>query len=402
MKTSALSFDIDSPGFQRDPYPFYRRLREAEPLHFSDRGLWVATRHRDIKAILSNKRFAKNFLAGVGKQQGMGVLQEPAYKALGNMLLVQDPPSHTRIRKLVAKAFTNSSVSKMESQVREIVSELLDGIAPRGSMDFIAEFAHFVPVLVICRILGVPKEFWKVFSNPNSNSGRITEMRAMDPEELLRANRGTSQSSLFFRMLCERRRREPQDDLITHLVHAEEEGSHLTEEELTANISLLFAAGHETTKHTLGNSVLALHQNPDQLALLKAEPKWIPNAVNECLRYESAVQVTYREATEDLEVGGVALPKGSGIMAYLGAGNRDPEAHAEPDRLDVTRANPSPLSFGGGIHLCLGAFLAQMEAQICLETLLERFPDSRIPDMHQPKWGPNKPFRGLAELRMTW
>ena len=395
-------FDIDSAEFRRDPYPFYRRLRETEPMHFSNRGLWVSTRHADIKTILSSRRFAKNFLAGVGRQQGEKVLQEPAYKALGNMLLVQDPPDHTRMRKLVAKAFSNSSVVKIEPQVREIVGELLDEIVPRGGMDFIADFAHFVPVLVICKILGIPKEFWKVFSNPNTNSGRITELQPMEPDELLKANRGASQSALFFKMLCDRRRSDPQDDLITHLVQAEEEGATLTQDELTANISLLFAAGHETTKHTLGNSLLALHQNPDQWALLQSDRKWIPGAVSECLRYDSAVQVTYREACEDTEVGGVVVTRGTGVMAYLGAGNRDPEAYPDPDVLDVGRVGMAPLSFGGGIHICLGAPLAQLEVQVAIEMLLERIPSLEIMGVDQPAWGPNKPFRGLSELKMKW
>jgi cytochrome P450 len=211
-------------------------------------------------------------------------------------------------------------------------------------------------------------------------------------------------AQMYFQQLFELRRRNPADDLTTQLVQAEEDGNKLTNEELTANIILLFGAGHETTVNLIGNGLLALHRNPDQLALLKARPELMVGAIEEFLRYDSSVQMTGRVTLEDIDdLGGKSIPKGETVLCLLGSANRDPAVYPDrPDRLDITRPNVKPLSFGGGIHFCLGAQLARIEAEIAIATLLRRLPDLRIDDVETPEWRPTFVLRGLKQLPASW
>ena len=226
----------------------------------------------------------------------------------------------------------------------------------------------------------------------------------MTPEEIAQANMGNAMAKMYFEQLFELRRKNPGDDLTTQLVQAEEEGSKLSNEELTANIILLFGAGHETTVNLIGNGLLALHRNPDQLALLKARPELITNAIEEFLRYDSSVQASSRVALEDIEdLGGKRIPKGENVLCLLGSANHDPAVYPDhPERLDITRANVRPLSFGGGIHFCLGAQLARIEAEIAITTLLRRIPDLRLDDAENPEWRPSFVLRGLKCLPASW
>ncbi len=238
-------------------------------------------------------------------------------------------------------------------------------------------------------------------------SGARTGGRLLDPVPLSRAeideaNLGNLATAEYFRGLFERRRREPGDDLTTQLVRAEEEGSRLSNEELTANIILLFGAGHETTVNLIGNGLLALYRHPDQLRLLRDDPSLVTNAIEEFLRYDSSVQLTGRVALEDTSVGGTTLPRGEGILCLLGAANRDPAVYSDPDRLDITRSNIRPLSFGGGIHFCLGAQLARIEAEIAIATLLRRLPGLTLDDPEHPDWRPTFVLRGLNKLPASW
>jgi cytochrome P450 len=226
----------------------------------------------------------------------------------------------------------------------------------------------------------------------------------LSPEEIAKANASHAMVEMYFRQLFELRRREPGDDLTTQLVQAEEDGSKLSNEELTANIILLFGAGHETTVNLIGNGLLALYRNPDQLALLKANPELITNAIEEFLRYDSSVQLTGRVALEDIDdVGGKKIPKGETVLCLLGSANRDPAVYPDrPDRLDITRPNVKPLSFGGGIHFCLGAQLARIEAEVAIASLLRRLPELRLDDAENPEWRPTFVLRGLKTLPASW
>jgi cytochrome P450 len=331
-------------------------------------------------------------------------MEEPAFRSLSHMMLQQDPPDHTRLRGLVVKAFTARRVEDMRPRIQQVVDETLDRIIPQGKMDLIEDFAFRLPVTIICDMLGIPEEHRGAFYTRARVGGRILDPVPLSPEEIKEANAGSVMSAMYFQQLFELRRKNPGDDLTTQLVQAEEDGSKLSNDELTANIILLFGAGHETTVNLIGNGLLALHRNPDQLALLKANPSLITNAIEEFLRYDSSVQMTGRVALEDIDdLGGKRIPKGESVLCLLGSANRDPAVYPDsPDRLDIGRPNVKPLSFGGGIHFCLGAQLARIEAEIAISTLLRRLPGLRLDDAENPEWRPTFVLRGLKRLPASW
>jgi cytochrome P450 len=331
-------------------------------------------------------------------------MDEPIFRHMSHWMLQQDPPDHTRLRGLVVKAFTARRVEDMRPRIQHIVDQSLDRVADRGHMDLIEDFAFRLPVTIICDMLGIPEEHRETFFQNSREGGRLLDPVPLSRAEIDQANAGNAMAQMYFQQLFELRRRSPGDDLTTQLVQAEEDGSKLSNEELTANIMLLFGAGHETTVNLIGNGLLALHRNPDQLALLKANPALITNAIEEFLRYDSSVQMTGRVALEDIDdLGGKKIPKGEPVLCLLGSANRDPAVYPDrPDRLDITRPNVRPLSFGGGIHFCLGAQLARIEAEIAIETLLRRLPDLRLDDGQNPEWRPTFVLRGLKRLPASW
>lgn len=397
-------FNPLAPDYIRDPYPFYERLRITDPMHVSEHGMYIASRHAEASLVLRDKRFGKDYADRTMRRYGPQILQEPAFRSMGHWMLQADPPDHTRLRGLVVKAFTARRVEDMRPRIQQIVDETLDRIAPRGHMDLIEDFAFRLPITIICDMLGIPAEHRELFYAGARNGGRLLDPVPMSPEEIKTANANTLAGEMYFKQLFDLRRREPADDLITQLVQAEEDGSKLSNEELTANIILLFGAGHETTVNLIGNGLLALHRNPDQLALLKANPSLIGNAIEEFLRYDSSVQSTGRVTLEDIDdLGGKRIPKGETVLCLLGSANRDPAVYPDrPDKLDITRPNVKPLSFGGGIHFCLGAQLARIEAEVAIATLLRRLPDLKLDDAENPKWRPTFVLRGLVELPASW
>lgn len=397
-------FNPLSPDFIRDPYPHYERLRAVDPIHVTPFGQYVASRHAEVSVVLRDKRFGKDFAERSRRRYSDRIMDEPVFRNLGHTMLQADPPDHTRLRGLVVKAFTARRVEDMRPRIQEIVDHAIDAVIERGQMDLIGDFAFRLPVTIICDMLGIPEEHREAFHKGSSDGVRILDPVPMTPDEIKQGNARNLMAQMYFQQLFELRRRNPGDDLTTQLVLAEEDGNKLTNEELTANIMLLFVAGHETTVNLIGNGLLALHRNPDQLALLKARPELMTNAIEEFLRYDSSVQMTGRVTLEEIEdLGGVKIPKGETVLCLLGSANRDPAIYPDrPDRLDVTRANVKPLSFGGGIHFCLGAQLARIEAEIAIATLLRRLPDLRIDDVETPEWRPTFVLRGLKRLPASW
>src|SRR6202521_1452233 len=397
-------FDPLSPEFIRDPYPHYERLRNTDPMHLTPFGMFVASRHAEASLVLRDKRFGKDFVERSKRRYGSDIMNEPIFRSMSHWMLQQDPPDHTRLRGLVVKAFTARRVEDMRPRIQQIVDQTLDRIAPQGHMDLIEDFAFRLPVTIICDMLGIPEKQREVFFTSSRDGGRILDPVPLTPAEIQQGNASNAMAQMYFQQLFELRRKSPGDDLTTQLVHAEEDGSKLSNEELTANIILLFGAGHETTVNLIGNGLLALHRNPDQLALLKANPALITNAIEEFLRYDSSVQLTGRVTLEDIDdLGGKKIPKGESVLCLLGSANRDPAVHPDPpERLDITRPNVRPLSFGGGIHFCLGAQLARIEAEVAIATLLRRLPDLRLDDAVNPEWRPTFVLRGLKRLPAIW
>jgi cytochrome P450 len=402
--TSAPLFNPLSPEFIRDPYPHYARLRTTDPMHLTPHGMYVASRHAEASLVIRDKRFGKDYVERTKRRYGPDIMQEPVFRNYSHTMLQQDPPDHTRLRGLVVQAFTARRVEDMRPRIQAIVDETLDRIIPMGKMELIEDFAFRLPVTIICDMLGIPEEHRELFYTGSRNSGRILEPVPLSPEEIKQGNATNAMTQMYFKQLFELRRKNPGDDLTTQLVQAEEDGSKLSNEELTANIVLLFGAGHETTVNLIGNGLLALHRNPDQLALLKANPALITNAIEEFLRYDSSVQMTGRVALEDIDdLGGKKIPKGESVLCLLGSANHDPAVYPDrPDSLDITRPNVRPLSFGGGIHFCLGAQLARIEAEVAIATLLRRLPDLRLDDAENPEWRPSFVLRGLKKLPASW
>jgi hypothetical protein len=401
---TAPIFNPLAPEFIRDPYPHYERLRNTDPMHLSPFGMYVASRHAEASLALRDKRFGKDFVERSTRRYGPKIMEEPVFRSMSRWMLQQDPPDHTRLRGLVVKAFTARRVEDMRPRIQQVVDQTLDRVAAHGRMDLIEDFAFRLPVTIICDMLGIPEDHRETFYARSRDGGRLLDPVPLSPAEIAEANAGTALTQMYFQQLFELRRKNPGDDLTTQLVQAEEDGSKLSNEELTANIILLFGAGHETTVNLIGNGLLALHRNPDQLALLKANPALITNAIEEFLRYDSSVQLSGRVALEDIDdLGGKKIPKGETVLCLLGSANRDPAVYPDrPDRLDITRPNVRPLSFGGGIHFCLGAQLARIEAEIAIATLLRRLPDLRLDDAENPEWRPTFVLRGLKKLPASW
>jgi hypothetical protein len=397
-------FNPLSPDFIRDPYPHYERLRNTDPMHVNAHGAFVASRHAEVSLVLRDKRFGKDYVERTIRRYGPKIMDEPMFRSMSHWMLQQDPPDHTRLRGLVVKAFTARRIEDMRPRIQEVVDQTIDAVFEKGHMDLIEDFAFRLPVTIICDMLGIPEEHREVFYNGSRNGGRILDPVPLTPEEITQANMVDAMTKMYFEPLFEMRRRNPGNDLITQLIQAEEAGDKLTNEEMTANIILLFGAGHETTVNLIGNGLLALFRNPDQLALLKANPSLITNAIEEFLRYDSSVQMTGRVALEDVEdIGGKRIPKGEGVLCLLGSANRDPAVYPDrPDRLDITRPNVRPLSFGGGIHFCLGAQLARIEAETAISTLLRRLPELKLDDAEDPEWRPTFVLRGLKQLPASW
>jgi cytochrome P450 len=315
---------------------------------------------------------------------------------------MRDPPDHTRLRGLVTKAFTARRIEALRDQIQSLTDRLLDKVVTTGRMDAIRDLAFPLPVLVICELMGIPEADRAYFVMQSSSGGALLNPTPPTRAELDSANAGTQRSGAYFEALFEQRRKEPQDDLITQLVQAEEAGDRLSTAELRANVNLLFAAGHETTVNLIGNGILALLRHPDQWRRLRDDPALIPNAIEEILRYESPVQAVGRTVSEPLDLRGVALAENDIVVSLVGAANRDPMVFEEPHRLDITRKDLKPLSFGGGIHFCLGAQLARIEAAVVFDTLVRRLPSLRLTEPVQPKWRTSFTLRGLTELPVEW
>lgn len=395
-------FNPFSPEFVRNPYPAFHALRSSQPTLKTPMGFWVATRYEDVASILKDRRFGKGFEKRTIERYGEEVFRHPAYASMRHWMLVQDPPDHTRLRGLVSKAFTARRIEGLRPQIQMLVDELLDRVEGRGAMDFIRQFAYPLPLNVICDMLGIVREDRDRFEFGGRASGRLIDPTPMTEEELQAANDSFTQWEGYFREMFAERRRNPKDDLTTVLVQAEEDGDRLSEAELVGNMILLFGAGHETTVNLLGNGLLALLSDRDQYERLKADPDLVPGAVDEMLRYDSSVQMTGRMAMEDVEVGDVTIPAGEHVLCLLGAANRDPERFDDPDAFRIDREDVRPMSFGGGIHHCLGAQLARVEADVAFRTIVKRLPDLKLDLDGEPDWRPTFTLRGLLSLPVTW
>jgi cytochrome P450 len=384
---------------QKDPFPLYERLRRSDPIHWHPAlRAWVLTRYDDVDFVFNRPvAFSVDRFRKVGEEflERRRDMRDVA-AMMRDWAVYRDPPDHTRLRALLAKTFAAQRIEAMRPLIEDLVDHLLDAARERGDIDFIADFAFPLPAQVICLMLGVPAadlpsiKLWSA-----QIAAYIGGSHRGDDIET--AKQGLLQTFAYFRALARARRGRGVETLLDLLLTAEDQGDVLSEDEVVANCVLLLFAGHETTANLLGSGLYRLLSHPDQLALLRANPELVPSAVEEFLRFDPPVSGTLRIASEDCELDGQQIRKGDVVAAMIAAANRDPRRFADPERLDILRMPNRHLTFGYGIHFCLGAPLARLEAQIAFEKLLPRFRRIDVLD-ETPRWKPQLFFRGLESL----
>jgi cytochrome P450 len=387
-----------------NPFPTFAKVREEGPVHrvrLADGHIaWLITRYEDARQALNDPRLSKDMDKAMADSDEVVAEGLPG-AALAQHVLTMDPPEHTRLRKMVATAFTPRRVEALRPRVQELVDDLLDDVAaagPGARVDLISRFAFPLPYTVICELLGIPEddraplgEAFVALFLPGTADGPPAEAVA-----------GSKFIIDYLDHITAWKRENPGDDLITALQEVREDGTALTHRELCSTLFQLFVAGHDTTASLIGNGTAALLLNPDQLALLRSDPSLVPAAVEEFLRYDAPVpHSTFRFAAVDTEIGGVTIPKGEQVLISIASANRDPARFADAETLDIQRSDKRHIAFGQGIHFCLGAPLGRLEGQIAFETLLRRFPELRLAvEESELHWshGDGLVLRGLKDL----
>jgi hypothetical protein len=379
------------PAFRANPHPFLKHLREVDPVNETPIGVWRLSRYDDCVRLLTQVPTGVRLSDGTFPGDTIIPNGGPA-----SFMLQQDPPNHTRLRKLVSKAFTPRAIERLRARAQEVAEEHIDRAAARGEMDVIADLALPVPSTMICEMMGVPLADRDRFTEWTSQATHLLAFMLAPPDVLQRGLEAGGALRDYFEQLIAERRRSLRDDILSDLIRAEEAGDRLSPTELLSQSVGLLIAGFETTIGLIGNGVLALIRHPDQLALLQADPQRIGGAVEECLRYDGPIALTPRYVHADVEFGGKLIPKDSQVWAMLFAANRDPARFHEPERFDITRADNPHLAFGGGVHFCLGAHLARMEAQVAIGALTRRLHRLELATDNL-EWGRSL-FRVLGQL----
>lgn len=407
MMTDTNRYDLYSDTFKAAPYSTYATMREQDPICYhqgmnENERIWFITRYDDAETVLrDHKRFVKSW-RNTRTPEELAELSPPSrlVELLDNHMLNKDGADHQRLRNLVNKAFTTRMVNSMQSRVQQIADELLDRVAAQGQMDLIDDYAFPLPIVVIAELLGAPADDRSRFRAWSD----AFVVPARSEEEWEHHRQLLEEFVAYLAAIFAERRRQPQNDLITALIQAEEAGDRLREEELYAMVVLLIVAGHETTVNLIGNGTLALLRNPEQLAYLREHPETMGNAVEELLRYDGPVErATIRFAAHDTELGGQQMRRGDAVTVVLGSANRDETHFAHADQLDLQRQDNRHLAFGYGVHYCVGAPLARMEGRIGLNTLLQRLPNLRLAaPIEQLHWRFNPILRGMHHLPVRW
>ncbi len=398
-------FDLGKPATNANPFPEFARLRAEDPVHWSPAmKAWIITRHADVKQVaLNNRQISADRLTPFFKtnpEYQRGSI-DSLVRYLNHWMVFRDPPDHTRLRRLFNKAFTPTSVSNLRPSIESIVAHLIDGMeakARRGeTVDYIADFAYPLPASVIMDLLGVPRADLERVKLWSDDIALFIGTAQVAGNKYLRAESGAKAMSDYFRSLVEARTAEPHDDMISQLVLARDDRDALTTDEIIGTCILLLFAGHETTTNLIGNGFLYSMRHREQWERLVADPSLAGSAVEEYLRYDGPSGALARVAAADLEIGGKTIRAGQRLFAFMNSANRDPEAFADPDRFDIGREPNVHLTFGHGIHFCLGAPLARLEAQIAATRLAERLPDVRLSG-GDPEWHDSLILRGVKRL----
>jgi pimeloyl-[acyl-carrier protein] synthase len=414
-----------------NPYPFYELLRAQDPIHWDEEmGFWVLTRYADIDALYTDQRFsrAQGLMRGFERLSNTDQhIARPVYHSFSKTVFYADPPYHTHLRGLMNNAFTPRRVEQLRPTIQKLVDDLLDAVQPKGGMDVVHDLAYPLPVMVIAELLGLPAGDRARFKKWSDDLFAILgTVRHKSPHLLERAAQSLEEMTDYVRSLSKKRREHPREDLLSallsvtgaesgsscphhiqtsqtsgELVREQKPSSSLTEDELVANINILLSTGHETTTHLIGNGILALLQHPHQMQKIQSQPALLTPAIEEMLRYDNPVQITYRSALQDAEMNGCPIRKGDLVNTVIGSANRDPERFKNPDTFDITRNDGRHLSFGLGIHFCIGASLVRLEAEIAFGAILRRFPDLRLAT-DRLEWQEHPIFRGLKSLPVVF
>lgn len=430
MNDAFSLLNLQRDEIRANPYPFYEQLRNQDPVHWDEQmGFWVLTRYADIDSLYTDERFsrAQGLMRGFQRlSESERHIVEPVYDSFSQTVFYADPPYHTHLRGLMNHAFTPRRVERLRSYIQKTVNELFDSVQNNAEVDMIHDLAYPLPVMVIAELLGLPASDRARFKKWSDDLFAILGTVREKPAHLLeRAAQSLNEMTDYVKDLSRKRRASPRDDLLTALLSVTEDdslacprphgpsashatealvpeleahaASTLTEEELVSNINILLSTGHETTTHLIGNGLLALLQHRDQRERLQERPALLAAAIEEMLRYDSPVQITYRSALKDADIRGKLIRKGDLVNSILGSANRDPDRFSHPDRFDITRNEGRHLGFGIGIHFCIGAPLVRLEAEVVFETILRRFPNISLAT-ETLEWQEHPVFRGLKSL----
>ena len=402
--TKPIDFDLGNPDFLSNPYPYYQAWLADSPTFYDDRsGMWFFTRHQDVDAILRDRRFGRSILHLMSREE-LGLPEEnpdyePFIKLGRHSMFDQEPPEHTRLRSLVHKAFTPRRIRDMQIHIQAITDDLLDTVQDKGEMDILEDFAVPLPVTVIAQLLGIP-ESDRHKLRPWSNAIVKLYEQSHTPQQAQEAIQAAQDFNDYLVFLAHSRRDNPQDDLITALALVEEAGDQLTTDELVSTCVLLLNAGHEATVNVIGNGLNALFCYPEKLDELQNNLEIMPSAVEELMRFDTPLQLFRRWVLQDMSYQGIELKQGMEVALMFGAANHDPQVFDHPEVLNLSR-DPNPhISFGGGVHYCLGAPLARMELQIAFTTLFCRFQKMKL--MQEPDYHPSYVIRGLQSLQIKF
>ncbi|HLB90379.1 MAG TPA: cytochrome P450 [Terriglobales bacterium] len=394
-------YHLLEPEVLADPYPLFHRLRTEDPVHWDPfLHAWVATRYKDVVTVLHHYSAERTPTPEQLAAMGLASLN-PIAEIMVKQMLFLDPPTHTRLRSLASQAFTPQRVEVLRAHIHEITNRLLDEVQGKGCMDVIADLAEPLPCIVTAEMLGVPVDDFQQLKAWSQDFAEMLGNFQHNPERAPRILKSVLGMADYFRSAMREQRLHPHDGLVSSLMNAEIQGDRLSEEEVVANCIVTMVGGQETTTNLIGNGVLALLRNPEQLEKLRSDLSLIPSAVEELLRYESPSQHTARLAPEDTILGGRRIRKRQAVIAVMAAGNRDPERFPDPDRLDITRADNRHLAFGWAAHFCFGAALARIEGQVAFELMLRRLPNWAL-ESGPLVWRSNLGLRGLTRLPLRF
>ncbi len=403
MSADTTALDISSYEARSNPVPVYRRMMAEGSVHWNEttKG-WYILRYEDVANGLRDLRFSASRLQPVYNRLPQAMQDKYAllFRYLGLWTLLLDPPQHTQLRKLISAAFAPKLINALRPKVQQRVDELIDVIAKTGNIRVIEDLAYPLPAIIIAEMLGLPPEDRNKCKEWSDVIAAFFGALQMTPDIIERTQSCVEEMNTYFRGLLEQRRTDPKEDMLTSLLQAEVDGEKLSEDEVLATCEMLIFGGHETTMHLIANAMIAFVKNPEQKDLLLSNPDLIENAIEESLRYDAPVQRVTRASLAEVEIDGKVIPAGQRIFLMLGAGNHDPSQYEAPEKFDITRKNIKHMSFGYGLHFCIGATLGRMEAQIAVNTMLQRLPNLHL--VEEVVYRDNHSFHAPEEVKLAF